>query len=190
MLKKIKFFVESGGLLLSFNKAVQIISEIFPNTITFKNGESTLDKKIELEVEDTEDSNLFLGLQNASQRKKATRFSGIRRFQVNKENSNVTVLVKETSPSQFPIAARITYGRGYIFHIIHVGTDELLALRSKEKAQFYCKQVEDGPNINEATKIAWKTALLCSQEGSFYLAISLLPFFDVVFGIINKYSRS
>jgi len=184
-LQKIMQFVESGGVVLSFNKAVAIISGLFPDTISFKKGESTLDKKIELEVHDTDDKHLFLGLQNASQRKKATRFSGIRRFQVT-ENSDSIVLVKETKPSQNPIAMRIKHGHGFIFHFIHVGTDEVMELRSKDRAQFYCKQVEEGPNINSATKSAWKTALLCSQWGSFYLAISLLPFLDIVFGIINK----
>jgi hypothetical protein len=187
---KIKNFVEVGGVVLSFNKAVQIISQIFPNTLTFKNGESTLDKRIDLKVEDTDDAQIFLGLQNAAQRKKATRFAGIRRFQVNPDNfPNVQVLVTETTPSQYPIAAKITYGRGFVFHFIHVGTDDLMELRSRDKAQFYCKQVEEQPNMNEATKTAWKTALSCSQWGSFYLAISLLPFFDIIFGIINKYSR-
>lgn len=39
------------------------------------------------------------------------------------ESSNVSVLVRETSPSEFPIAAKIEYGRGLIFHFIYVGTD-------------------------------------------------------------------
>jgi hypothetical protein len=181
---KIKKFVESGGVVLSFNKAInittQLVSGVYPNIISFKNGQSTLDKKIEVQVLDTGDSSIFLGLQNFSEKKKATRFAGVRRFQVNEENSNVTVLVKETSPSEYPIAAKISYGRGFIFHFIYVGTDEILDFKSKEKAQFFCKQVEEGPNIDQFTKNAWKTALLCSQWGSFYLAISLLPFFDIV----------
>lgn len=72
--EKIRKFVESGGVVLSFNKAItittQVVSQVYPNIISFKNGESTLDKKIEVQVPETPDSSIFLGLQNASERKK------------------------------------------------------------------------------------------------------------------------
>jgi len=190
---KIVTFVESGGVILSFNKSITVIASTFPDSFKFKNGESTLDKKVDVVVNETEDKHLFLGLQNASQRKKSIRFAGVRKFRENPENPNVTILVKENSTDNyngFPLAAKLKHGSGFVFHFVHVGSDELLELRSRERAEFYCKQVEEGPNIHEATKMAWKSALLCSQWGSFYLAISLLLFFDIVFGIINKYNRS
>jgi len=187
-LQKIATFVRNGGLLISFNKAIVVVAQAFPDLVKFKNGEATLDKKIEVTVREGEDKHLFLGIENASQRGKAVRFAGIRRFDV-LPNESSQVLVQETTPSNGPLVAKMKIGNGLIFHLLHVGTNEVMELRSKEKAAFYCKQVEDGPNISDVTKVAWKTAFACTQWGSFYLAISLLPFLDIIFGIINKYKR-
>jgi hypothetical protein len=70
-------FVHAGGLLLSFNRAVQTLAQCFPDCLTYKNGESTLDKRTELRVEEAEDAPLFLGLQNASEHKKVCVASSV-----------------------------------------------------------------------------------------------------------------
>jgi len=71
-----------------------------------------------------------------------------------------------------------------------VGTNEVLELHSKSKVQGYCKQVESAPNISISTKSAWKTAFSSGLHDSFYLAISLFPLLDVIFGILKKYRRN
>jgi len=131
--------------------------------------------------------------------KKVARFVGVRRFEIDPGCIlDIQILVKEKADKQHvfatkerdvPLAVKITMGTGTIFQLSYVGTSEILELRSKEKAQYYLKQVEDGPNISAATKGAWKSAFACNQWGSFYLAISLLPFLDIIFGVIAKYKR-
>jgi len=117
------------------------------------------------------------------------RLRNTRRFQVSETNTGIAVLAQETGDSPFPIAVKAKYGQGIIFHVSPLGTNEVLEARSKEKTQAYCKQVENAPNISEPTKQMWKSAFSCGHHNSFFLAISLLPFLDFVFGVIKKYRR-
>eukprot|EP01125_Pyxidicula_operculata_P011555 TRINITY_DN3783_c0_g1_i1.p1 TRINITY_DN3783_c0_g1~~TRINITY_DN3783_c0_g1_i1.p1 ORF type:complete len:361 (-),score=71.13 TRINITY_DN3783_c0_g1_i1:23-1105(-) len=187
-LQKITNFVNGGGLVMSFNKAISIVAQAFPGTIKFKNGETTSDKQISIEIPETDDKSLFLGLENAASRNKVVRFVGTRRV-VELGHPAVTVLVKETDPSPCPLIFKLESGAGFVYHILPVGTNEILELRSKELSLTYCKRVENMQNISESTKSAWKAAFSSGLHESFYMAISLLPLLDVIFGILRKHRR-
>jgi len=189
-IRKISSFVGSGGMVLSYNKAISIVARAFPNLVTFRHGETTLDKQIDVAIPDGEEKGIFLGLENAALRKKCVRLAGTRRVNVVEGVQGVEVLAYETSPSPCPLALKIQFGTGVVFHVLPVGTNEVLELHSKSKVQAYCKQVEAAQNISAATKSAWKTAFSSGLQDSFYLAISLLPLLDIIFGIIKKYRRN
>jgi len=116
--------------------------------------------------------------------------AGTRRVNVVPNAEGVEVLAYETFPCPCPLALKIHYGSGIVFHILPVGSNEVLELHSKTKIHAYSKQVEASQNITAATKSAWKTALSSGLQDSFYLAISLLPLLDIIFGIIKKYRRN
>lgn len=132
-IQKVGAHAHGGGLIISFNKGITILEKAFPGIFTSKNGETTLDKKINLAVEESEDKNLFLGLDNAGQRGKAARFIGCRRFDVVPGAQGTQVLVAETPdqhifpgrepPKNWPLAAKVKVGNGDIFHFLHVGTN-------------------------------------------------------------------
>jgi len=187
-LKKLSNFIQSGGLVLSYNKAISILERALPTLIKVKKGETIKDKSIEVQVTESEDKDLLLGLENAALRHKVVRYQGTRRFQA-LDSTTVAVLAQETGVSPFPVAIKAKFGQGLVFHISPLGTNEVLETRSKEKTQTYCKQVESAPNISEQTKQMWKSAFSCGHHNSFFLAISLLPFLDFVFGVIKKYRR-
>jgi len=186
--KKLVSFVQNGGVVLSFNKAICVLCAAFPGLVSYKNGETTLDSRITLDVPDSEDQSLFLGLINASERGKATRFVGTQRIGVLNEDA-VQVLVRETAPVACPMAIKITKFQGTIFHYLPLGTDEILETKSKDRAREYLKQVQNVTHLSETTKVAWKTAFSCSQYDTFYDSISLLPMLDIVFGFIKKYGK-
>jgi len=145
-----------------------------------------MDKRITIDVPETEDQNLFLGLMNANEKKKATRFVGTRRIGI-KDESAVQVLVSEVEPVPCPLAIKITKFRGTILHVVPLGTDEVLETKSRERARQYLKQVEGLEHISDPTKVAWKTAFSCGQINAFFVAISILPLLDVIFGVIKRY---
>eukprot|EP01126_Amoeba_proteus_P001025 TRINITY_DN10293_c0_g3_i6.p1 TRINITY_DN10293_c0_g3~~TRINITY_DN10293_c0_g3_i6.p1 ORF type:complete len:287 (+),score=41.87 TRINITY_DN10293_c0_g3_i6:84-944(+) len=122
-LRRLVDFVTYGGTILSFNKAISVLDLAFPQMVTYRHGETTLDKKITLEVPESDDQQLFMGLINANERKKATRFCGSRRFAVVGDDSRVQVLVREVDPAPTPLAMKISISQGQIFHILPVGTD-------------------------------------------------------------------
>jgi len=189
-IKKLNTFVYGGGLVLSYNKAVSLLEKALPGFFKVKQGETTKDKLINVQVTENEDKDLLLGLENASLRKKVVRLCATRRFHVNETNTGITVLAQELDPTPFPLVVKAQYGQGVVFHLTPLGTSEILELKSKEKTQTYCKQVENAPTISEQTKQMWKTAFSCGHQDSFFLAISLLPFLDIVFGVIKKYRRA
>jgi len=188
-LKKLNSFIYSGGLVVSYNKAVSVLERALPNFFKVKNGETIKDKGISVQVSETEDKDLLLGLENAALHNKVVRLRGTRRFTVVETNPSNSILAQEAGITPFPIAVKSKYGQGLVFHISPLGTNEVLEPRSKEKTHSYCKQVENAPNISEQTKQMWKSAFSCGHYNSFFLAISLLPFLDFVFGVIKKYRR-
>jgi len=188
-LKKLSTFIYSGGLVLSYNRGISILERALPNFFKVKNGETVKDKAIQVSVAETEDKDLLLGLENAALRNKVVRLRGTRRFQLLETNTSTTALAQETGASPFPIAIKAKCGQGIVFHVSPLGTNEILEARSKDKTHAYCKQVENAANITTHTKQMWKSAFSCGHYDSFFLAISLLPFLDFVFGVIKKYRR-
>lgn len=193
---------QSLGLVLSFNKGISVIADAFPGLVSFRHGETTKEKHITLEVTDSEERNVFMGLANASQNNRAMRFIGTRRIGV-VDPTAVEVLVKEVEPTPdpCPLVIKISKFEGKIFHFSPVGTDvcllcftsdllqEPLQTKSKDRAREYLKQVEGLPHISEPTKVAWKTAFSCQQFESFFIAISFLPILDIIFGILRQYKQ-
>lgn len=122
-LKKLAAFVHSGGLLLSYNKGISVLEKALPGHFVSKHGETIKDKGVAVEIPETGDKDLLLGLENAALGKKVVRYQGTRRFQVVESASGVTVLAKETGVTAFPLAIKANHGQGLIFHISPVGTN-------------------------------------------------------------------
>jgi len=184
IISKVANFVTDGGLVISFNKAISIIDQAFPLHIKYRHGETSTDKLIEIDINDGEERNLFENLEG----RKCVRFAHTRRVELT-GNPAVTVLLSETAPSPSPLLLKLQSGAGLVFHLLPIGTNEVMELHSKDATQRYLKQVENDPAVSEQTKMAWKTALAASHGDSFYLALSLIPFLEIIFGIIKKYRR-
>jgi hypothetical protein len=174
-----------GGILLSFNNGIILTSQSFPGYLKYRNGETTAEKSIVVNVSDSDEKNAFHRLVDLSLQKKLLRRAGTRRFSV--LNDMVNVLVKEVAPSSdAPLAVKFKLGGGVVYHFVEILSNESTELRSKDKAKSYYNEVEAMCN-SEQTRQAWKSAYSCGQYDSFYLAMALMPFFEVFFGIISNY---
>lgn len=115
--------------MVSFNKAISVLAAAFPGVLTFRHGETTKDKHVTLDVPESDDQNIFMGLANASQNNRAMRFIGTRRFNVVDEAAT-QVLVREShpTPDPGPLVVKITKFEGKILHFVPVGTDVCCSL--------------------------------------------------------------
>jgi len=180
-------FVDGGGIVISFNNGIVLTSQTFEGMLKYRKGETTAEKTIIVNVNsDVEEENAFHRLIDLSLQRKLIRRSGMRRFSI-VDNEEVTVLLKEVAPAKdSPLAVKFKVGSGVVYHFVEVLSNEITSLRSKEKAKSYYNEVEQMVNLEE-TKQSWKTAYSCGQYDSFYLAMSLMPFLEVLFGILSKH---
>lgn len=201
-------FVSSGGLLLSFNNAVTIISAAFPNKLKPRIGISTIDKPIEFETHFTDDNESQLFSQYASlasQRKQAVRLHGLQRFEVlDKKKNGVNSLLVETAPQSGQVlCVKFHAGRGKkkgtVYHsltthvVAKVGTQggtsfqplpDLLPADAKALAQKCILDLEKIPTPPTTTISAWKAALKCGYPNCINIALSYYPFLDSLFSIL------
>lgn len=143
-LQNLKLFVETGGILFSFNSGICILEKTFPNVLSYKRGASSIDKPVEIEVLPSACDSLFNGyvlycgrlcrchliqslfLAHSYLHEKKTvgqlvRRRGMVRFDV--VDPAVETLLRETAPdSGRPLAVKFSPGKGTVFqlNITHV----------------------------------------------------------------------
>eukprot|EP01121_Diplochlamys_sp_Union-15-3_P014980 TRINITY_DN485_c0_g1_i2.p1 TRINITY_DN485_c0_g1~~TRINITY_DN485_c0_g1_i2.p1 ORF type:complete len:332 (-),score=45.36 TRINITY_DN485_c0_g1_i2:20-1015(-) len=183
--RKITEFVERGGLLLSFNTATTIIEKAFPNYIASKDGSTTVNKAISIEVTDNADKEIFSLFVPPNH--KVTRLEGIRRFTVQNEEQ-IKVLVKEVVPTIIPLAVRWSYGSGTVYHMLlsHVVTKSFVEiLPTKDSILNVLKNhINEKDELSESTKVAFTTATNCGFFTSVTLALAYQPFLVLLFKLI------
>ena len=209
----LKRYVSHGGLLLSFNNAITIISKTFSGKIHPRMGATTLDKPIEIGTSQT-DNNLHQHFSQyesyANAHKQIVRLHGLQRFEVVDSKNSVTTLLTETAPqSGQALVVTFQFGSGKAHgRVIHSTTSHLvskigaqggtsfqpladmLPAQSKTLAEKNIATLTQLPTPPQTTITAWNAALNCGFSPSINIALSYYPFLDSLFSMIMSHRQS
>jgi len=192
---KIRRFVENGGILLSFQTASALIDKLWPGLIKYKNGLTTVEKQIEIEVlPDDDDTPLFSMFRAAQQHKQIFRRDGLQRF-VSRNPDIVTTLMKEKGPTETALAVRFERGSGVVYHLSvpWLGTYHLInpELRQESKKllpkEIAAKLLKQLSNERLPTAInAWRLAHSCGFFNAMTEGITLIPSLHTTLELVYK----
>jgi hypothetical protein len=203
-------YVSSGGLLLSYNNAISVISKVFPGKLIPRLGSTTLDKAIEIRatLDTKKDADFFAQYaQHASSHKQMVRLLGLQRFEVIDSKNQVHVLLTEAAPQSGQPLAVSFHGkqrRGSVYHsttthlVSKIGSQggtsfqplaDMLPAASKVLAEKCISDLSKLPNPPQATITAWTAALRCGFASSINIALSYQPFLDSLLLLLIAHAK-
>lgn len=208
----LKAFVSHGGLLLSFNNAISIISNTFQGKLKPRLGATTIDKPIAISARPfpASDQSHFQQYEDiAKAHKQLVRIHGLQRFEVIDSKNSVSSIITESAPQAGqPLVVSFQFGqgknRGTVYHstathlVAKIGPQggnsfqpltDMLPAQSLSLAN---KCIEDLNKIKPTphkTIAAWQAAVKCGFPSCINIALSYYPFLDSLFSILIAHSQ-
>jgi hypothetical protein len=203
----LKAFVSHGGLLLSFNNSVSVISSTFTGKLKPRLGSTAIDKPIEISthLSSPHDATHFEKYDDLSKsHKQLVRLHGLQRFEVIDAKHSVTSIITESAPQAGqPIAISFQFGqskaRGTVYHsttshiVARIGAQggtsfqpltDMLPAQSIALAKKCIEDLNKLRPIPNQTISAWQAALNAGFPACINIALSYYPFLDSLFSLL------